>query len=333
MNRTICLAEDRQGAEIGLKLAVLSLDEFCPDLPVVMYRPDPLPAFSDWLRDFPQVRLIPHLPEGAHSWNCKPHALLPWLNSEPDSEVIWLDSDQMVTRDPRVLLEKMSPETLAISQEAPSQPDQGSRIRTEGWGFPVGRALPFSINSSVFRITHHHRQLMLRWHECLDHPEYLSWSRQPVNKRPSSHMSDQDVLGALLGSKEFEQVPIGLFVNGRDIIHCGGALAYSFSDRLRGLFLPRPTFLHAISLKPWMILGNPQLRAQRWWWWRCLHQELSEYVSWARRYESRLGEPTPWLHSSTGLGNTFRLLGFGHWALRGLPITVMATVARKLSLG
>ncbi len=47
MKTIFCLAEDRRGAEIGLKLAVLSLAEHCPDSRVVLFRPASAPGFAE----------------------------------------------------------------------------------------------------------------------------------------------------------------------------------------------------------------------------------------------------------------------------------------------
>src|SRR5262245_57517766 len=74
-----CLAEDRAAEEIGLRLALVSLHEWCPSAPVMVYRPNPTEDFRGWVRGLPNVTLIPHLPAGAFGWNCKPHAMLPLL--------------------------------------------------------------------------------------------------------------------------------------------------------------------------------------------------------------------------------------------------------------
>jgi hypothetical protein len=325
---TFCSAEDRAGAEIGLKLLILSVAEHCPDVPLVLYRPDPLPSFVTWTRKFPQIRLVEQPLPGAHQWNCKPQALLPQL-AGPDAEAVWLDSDLMLTRDPRPLFERLSPETLGITQEPPSQPNQGSRDRTLAWRMPVGRELPQTLNSCVLRVTRHHEALLVRWRELLERPDYVAIQARTVAERPVAMASDQDVLNALLGSTEFAGIPLGVFANGRDIIHSGGALAYSFGERLRGLFLPRPTILHAISVKPWMILQPDRLLPGRQAWFRRLMHEVSPYLAYARRYRNQVDEPCPWMDWHTPLGAVLRMAGFGHWALRGLPVTLAATVMKR----
>jgi hypothetical protein len=325
-----CFAEDREGAEIGLKLGILSLTEHCPGVPIVLYRPAPIPSFTAWLRQFPDVRLVSEPLSGAFSWNCKPHAMLPLLD-EAD-EVVWLDSDMMVSGDPRPLFSRLGPETLGITQEPPSHPDQGSAIRTQGWGLKIGRPRDFTLNSSALRTTHHHAPLLRRWMDLMTRPDYVQCHERPVTERPVAMKGDQDVLNALLGSDEFTELPVRVFWNGRDVIHSGGALAYPLTKRLAGLFRPMPTFVHAISLKPWMILVRGKNLPGRWWWWRQLNQEISPYVALAKRYRARTAEPMPWLDWSTPLGTVLRVSGLGHWALRGLPVTAASTFLKVSGL-
>jgi hypothetical protein len=328
---TLCSAEDRKGAEIGLKLLVLSAAEHCPDVPFLLYRPNPLPEFAKWVKRFPQVRLIGEPLTGAHQWNCKPQALLPLLTDDV-SEAVWLDSDLMLTRDPRPLFRVLPPATLGITQEPPSQPDQGSVLRTRGWSLPVGRELTQTLNSCVLRVTRQHLLLLNRWREFLERPDYIAVQAKPVTERPVPMASDQDVLNALLGSVEFASIPLGVWGNGRDVIHSGGALAYSVGERLTGLFRTRPTFFHAISVKPWMILNPRQVLPGRAWWFRRLMQEVSPYVAYAKRYRGQVEGSHGWIDWSTPLGTGLRVAGLGHWALRGLPVTVAATALKRLNL-
>ncbi|MFM7102980.1 MAG: hypothetical protein ACKO3N_17645 [Verrucomicrobiota bacterium] len=328
MNLTFCLAEDRAGAEIGLKLAILSLRRHCGQVPVVLYRPAPLPSLVRWLRGQPQVRLVTERLPGWRQWDCKPQALLPLLEQDPAGQVVWLDSDLMLAGDPRPLYDRMSPETVGITQEPPSQPHQGSELRTRGWELPVGRCLPHTLNSCMVRFTACHRPLLVRWDALLRDPRYVALAAMNVQERPPAMMSDQDVLNALLGSREFSGVPLAVFRNGREVLHSGGALAYSATERVRGLLLRKPVFLHAISLKPWMVLGHPELRG-RWGWRRKLQQEISPFVAEARAYAGQVDEPCPWLEDHTLPGRLLRLAGLGHWALRGLPVSVLAAGLRR----
>jgi hypothetical protein len=174
--------------------------------------------------------------------------------------------------------------------------------------------------------------LLTRWRELLERPDYVAIQARPVAERPLAMASDQDVLNALLGSGDFAEVPIGVFGNGRDIIHSGGALGYSFTERLRGLFLPHPTFVHAISAKPWIILEPGGREPGRRGWFRRLMHEVSPYLVHARRYRDRLDEPCRWMDWHTPLGSVLRVAGLGHWALRGMPVSAVAAVLNRLGV-
>ncbi|MFZ4647553.1 MAG: hypothetical protein ACOYNP_17490, partial [Gemmataceae bacterium] len=74
----------------------------------------------------------------------------------------------------------------------------------------------------------------------------MEFQTKPFNQRPRHMLSDQDVLFSILGSSEFADIPIRILRDGTDILHCGGALGYSFQRRIEDVFKPVPTFLHAI---------------------------------------------------------------------------------------
>jgi hypothetical protein len=329
MKTIFCLAEDRRGAEIGLKLAVLSLAEHCPGSRVVIFRPKSHANFPDWLQRFPQVELVTRPLAGANNWNCKPHALLELLpDLEADSQLVWLDSDLIVTADVRPLLARGGAGEVVVAQEPVNQPCRGTELRTRGWKLPLGRAFPDTLNSCVLRVTPRHARLLQRWHQLLGDPRYVAVSHLPAESKPAHLWGDQDVLGALLGAAEFAGLPVRVLLHGRDIVHTGGALGFTLGERLRGVFLPLPPVLHAIAGKPWVLL-RPENRAPgRFASFRRLLQETSPYVAYVRRYRSHVGEPMDWLDHRTVAGSLLKLCGFGHWALRGLPITVVATMAR-----
>lgn len=331
MTRVYCFAEDRVPEEVGLRLAVASLCHHSPTADVVVYRPNPSADFTRWVGRYPRVRVIPTLPAGANSWNCKPHTLLPLLDGGAD-EAVWLDSDLLITRDPAPLFDASPSDELVATEEAVSSLHQGSEVRTCGWGFPVGRRLPFTVNSCVVRVTRHHIPFLRRWRDCLSDPEYTAAQSRPLAERPTHLLSDQDVLTALVGSTEYVAIPVRQLRNGVDVIHCGGALGYSLKMRAGGIARPVPTFLHAIAGKPWYVL-SPEYRAAHSAWfsfYRGLLQETSPYVAAARRYRREVELPCPWMDRGTLLGRALRVTGFGHHALTGLPLTVAATTATTL---
>lgn len=326
-----CLAEDRPDCETGLRLAILGLVRHCPDTPVYAFGPPADSSFAGWVRQFPQVTHIPGAPPGADTWNCKPHALKPILG-KGYRDVVWLDSDILVTRDVRRLFRDLDDRTLLIAQEPASLPAQGTERRTKGWNLEVGRNLPFTLNSAVVRVTSYHLSLLDRWEELLGDSSYVSAQALPLGQRPLHMMSDQDVINALLGAREFADVPLHVLRSGVDIIHAGGGLGYSVLERCRGVFKRKPAFFHATAGKPWLWLGGePQWSQPDFFSWnRRLLQELSPYLTESRQYRAQLGIDSHWMSRHTGIGSLLRTLGFGHFAIRGLPVTVVASIMIRL---
>src|SRR5262249_55224798 len=156
-------------------------------------------------------------------------------------------------------------------------PHQGTAPRTHGWGLPVGRSFPVTLNSCVLRVTRAHLPLLRRWRELLDDPEYQAAQRRPFEQRALHHLSDQDVLNALVGSKEFDEFELRYLRGGVDMLHCGGSAGYSLRLRARGLLRHTPPFLHAIAGKPWVVFTDEYGRAHgpRYTRMRRLLQEVS----------------------------------------------------------
>src|SRR5437667_10639258 len=268
-----CLAEDRFDCEIGLRLAILSLDKHCSGAPVYVFRPTFDGEFAAWARRFRHVTVIPTMPAGTSGWNCKPRALN-LLLAEGYREVVWLDSDTVVTRDCRKLFTCLYESVVAVAQEAASVSWQGTERRTRGWNLPVGRRLPFTLNSCVVRMTKYHLRLLDRWIECLSIPQYLAAQNMAFEDRPLHLMGDQDVLNALIGADEFADLTIHVLGTGIDIIHAGAGRSYSVLERLRGIFRSKPTFLHAWSGKPWLWLGGALYWSQGNLFSACWHRRL-----------------------------------------------------------
>ncbi|HTS47018.1 MAG TPA: hypothetical protein VMH05_03690 [Bryobacteraceae bacterium] len=320
-----CLAEDRPDHETGLRLAILSLVKHCPGAPVYVYKPPAKSNFADWVRRFPQVVWLDHTPHHSHAWNCKPQALKPLLD-KGHRAAVWLDADLVVTRDCRPIFDRLDEPVLAVTQEPASLAYQGTAVRTRAWKLEVGRAFPFTLNSSVVRVSRHHIALLERWAEMVNDPEYIACQKMALEERPIHMASDQDVLNALAGSRDFADIPLHVFRSAVDIIHAGGALGYSAGERIRGAFRPKPTFFHATAGKPWLWLGGQPYWSQRnfFSFHRRLLQETSPYLFEVRQYRAELGEDAPWMDWRTGTGMVLRFVGFGHFALSGLPIALAA---------
>lgn len=322
--RCFCLAEDRPGAEIGIQIAILSLLHHSGPIPVRLFRPGCTAEFSAWLSQYPHVSVQTEPLPGASSWNCKPHALLTVLR-EGAQEAIWFDSDMMAARDCRPLFDECSPDTIAITQEAKSMDFQGTRRRTEAWGFPVGRELPYTLNSSIVRTTAAHIPFLEAWKNALSDPAYVAVANAPLDQRPLHLMGDQDVFNALIGHRDFASIPLRIIRSGQEIIHCGGALGYSVGERLTSL-TERPYFFHAIAGKPWVLLVPEHSQPGWFGWYRRLLQECSPYVLECRRHPEWFSQREVWLEYGTFLGRILGWLGGQHYALVGLLPAAAAAV-------
>jgi hypothetical protein len=328
---TFCLSEDRPFDEPGLRIALRSIGRHCPGSRTVVYRKDPTGDFAAWVARQPSVTLVPYSPPGASSWNCKPHALLPLLRSG-EEEVVWLDADVVLARDPRPLFAGWDELTLGICEEYAGAPHPGSEPRTRGWGFPVGRSFPRTLNSAVLRVTPAHAALLERWRVLLDDPRYRPWQARPLHERPLHAWGDQDVLNALLGSAEWAHIPVRVLRTGRDVIHCSSATSYTAAERLAGAFGPIPPIIHCQGAKPWVVLG-PGLAGPRAGVARrlALIHELSPYSAVARTFRDEIGMASGWMGYRSLAGRIARIAGLGHFALRGLPLAAAAGAAKGVA--
>ena len=118
---------------------------------------------------------------------------------------------------------------------------------------------------------------------------------------------------------------------GRDVVHTGAARSYTIGERLTGLFHSIPPFFHTQWSKPWIILAEAEAGGSH-EHFRRLVLETSPYVALAKKYRVALGSDTDtaWMDYSTVPGRIVRALGFGHFALRGLPLTAFATAREAL---
>src|SRR4051794_40776203 len=111
----VCTYEDRPAALVGLKLLLLSLRRHCPDLSAVVCAPPMDQAARSWCARFKNVQLDDDACGRSSGWNVKPSILLSLLEKGHD-EVVWLDSDIVLTADFRPLLYGSDPQTLVVSQ-------------------------------------------------------------------------------------------------------------------------------------------------------------------------------------------------------------------------
>lgn len=291
-NPVICIAENRLSCEPGVRLLIASLTHHSPTLRVELIYPGVGPDFQQWVAGHPQVRLNAHRLRGEWlAFNIKPQVMLTLLDQGYD-DVLWIDSDIIVTADVRTLYDDAAQGAMIVTEEAMcSNRYDGDARRARAWGLEIGRRLPFELNTGVIGVTAEQRPLLHHWQEVLESPQFAAALRQPWDQRPIYFMGDQEVLTALLCSKPFADVPLHILRRGRDIIQFFGPAGYTVPERIRHLLLGPPTFIHAQGHKVW--LPEPPAHSRRDRIFRA-YQRKSPYIVAARPYRSVL-EDTGWL--------------------------------------
>ncbi len=328
-SRVYCIAEDRPSAETGLRVLLVSLAAHGQGTPTILYRPESSPEFISWCRQWDWLEMIPQRPAGGFEWNCKPQALRPLLDRGFD-EAVWLDSDLMLQTPLTRVLDGLSPDTLAVTQDsrATNKGEFTLEARTRAWNWPGQRAPMDPINTCLIRVTGAHRPLLARWEATMNEPRYVEWARQPVGKRPPYFTSDQDVLMALLGGPEFGSMPLHVLPTGSAVLHCAGLRSFTWTERWRATTRGPAPLVHATTDKPWIVLSPRFGRSRRERLTQLAH-ELSPYVVAARPLRDRLGEPAPWLEFRTPLGRVLQALGWASPGLAGGPLTLAVSLTSR----
>lgn len=327
----ICTHDDRPRAQIGIKLLVLSLAEHCPDIDVLVSWPVTDPAFTNWLESQPRVQVHFDSSLIGKEWNIKPDLLLHCLDLGCE-EVIWIDSDVIVARDFRSLLNDVDEETIVVAEDFywSFYAFPGGTERAELWGLRPGRSLAWIANTGILRVTPAHRPLLRAWSKLLACPAYVKAHQRTWTTRPIHMVGDQDVLTALLTSERFSDIPIKFLHRGKDIIYDFGPAGYTPRERLGNLANPTPPFVHCTGPKPWdaprqvSLLGNPRAYYMR------VHLELADYSRVARRYRKHFDRESIAFDIETLPARVFSRMAGEHIPLRGLPIAAFHGFARRL---
>lgn len=303
--------EDRQYDTIGLKLLLLSLNKHVPGTPIDVIFPSAPDEFVQWVEKRPSISLHIGADLKRSGYNVKPSVLLQALNNNAD-EVVWLDTDIIVTRDFRQTLSRIRPETFVITEEWFGAPFQGGGHRSKAWGFETGRQLPATTNSCVVRATACHRELLSEWDKTLDVPQYREAQAAQWYERPVHLQSDQEVLAALLESTQFNTIPLHYLKRGRDVAHCFQHQGYIAHQMIYNLVSRnKPYFVHGQGAKPWRPDNTYRY-----------FLDVSAYTLSATEYREELGEPTDWLTPTTPSSKAARrLFGDNPW-LVGLPLAL-----------
>lgn len=329
MNTTVCIAEDRRACEPCLRLLLLSLQRHSPATTICLFYPPADDDFQRWLKRFPRVQLKQPTLRNGFGWNVKPQAMLQLLDAGFE-EVIWIDSDVLITQDIAPVFAAIDGGTV-VATEHPlgKEREDGQAVRARSWGLPVGRTLKAAVNSGVVRVTTAHRRLLERWWELLQSDEYQRCQRTEWRHRPLHMLSDQDVFTALLTSAEFSRVPLRILQRGKHIIQFDGIWGYTVQERLRNLVGDGPFFIHSIASKPWAQQWNTPTNAKD--YLKTVYLDVSPYTLWSRYFSADLDSDTTWMAPHHRFSSVLRVLGLGHPALTGLPLALLADMVRGAS--
>lgn len=326
--RVICVAEDRKSCEHALKLLLVSLNRHNASTSVIVFYPPADREFIDWVKTLENISVRVTWPGGAFGWNAKPHMMLALLN-EGNDEILWVDSDVLVTGDVFDTIGVLTEETLVASEECLQNQDEKNALRARLWGFLVKREFQFPLNSCVMRVTQKHAQLLVRWKELLESPKYQNAQRQPMNIRPRHMFSDQDVLTALLCSEEFHDIPVKILRRGYDIIQYYGEKGFTLVERIICMLKGMPTFVHQQGSKPWHADPHEKLKGLR-GQFVTAYLDLSPYTMVAMDLSAK--PIHAWMEARSKLSSVLRIIGLGAPPLTGLPLAVVFDLERLARL-
>lgn len=328
----VCIHEDRAEYLIGVKLAVVSLARNSPDVPIFVSCPNADVEFLSWLKRQPNASPIELKNIIGKGWNIKPSVLLQMLRTFEN--VRWIDSDIIVSDDIREHFRECDEKLLVAAQETFWGQRQGGSFRTAAWGLKPGREFNTTVNSGILRVTRYHQPLLEAWQLMLNHPAYLKAQSQPWYERPLHMIGDQEVLTGLLGSVDFQDLPIRLLRRGIDIAQCFGPAGFTPVERLRAMAGHGPTFVHAMGPKPWLRqfpapsvlkLNFKNLRN----WYQFVSLEASSYSVVASNYRNE-NLNVDWTKPRSFTGKLLWQLSFGTLETVGFPLALFDHFVRSV---
>jgi hypothetical protein len=323
----VVVYEDRSTHWTGVQLTLLSLRRHSPELDVVAYLPRIVDAQRQWVdAHVPGIDVRVEPLDTLGGWNVKPSLLLAELVAGAD-EVFWIDSDVLVARPLRPLLNQHPADALIVAADNTAAPLRKTDDRTRAWGLPVGRPLPASVNSGFLRVLPAHVGLLSEWQAMLSTSAYQLDQQRPFRNRPLHHWGDQEVLTALLGSSRAQEIVISQLRAGIEMAQSQGPRGWTATERIRASVQGGPTMVHSMGPKPWLVppisLRGTDGRGLR-WWLTDLQIRCSPYTRLAWSYREALGEHGAWLddHQSARDFNTARTCG-----LPGVPLAIATSPA------
>lgn len=183
---TICIADNRQTAEPGIRLLIASISRHSSDWPIALCIPEPSAELKSWLAGHQNVTLNGIGIEGNwNGYNIRPELLIAILKGGSES-ALWIDSDIITLSSLDSIMDDIKNGSLVLTEETMSSNHyDGDALRARTWGLPIGRKVPFQLNTGVVGVTSQHLPLLEKWKEVLESQEYISAYMQPWEKRPS----------------------------------------------------------------------------------------------------------------------------------------------------
>jgi hypothetical protein len=305
----VCTYEDRASDETGIKLLVASLGRHAPNVSLNVHVPTPSDGLARWLGKRPRVTLFTGRVPDRQGFNVKPWVLKHALDHGAES-AMWLDADVMIAGPIAPLLDSLRAEEVLAAEEFFGAKFQGGSVRTRLWELGVGRRMPATVNSCVFRATRRHTDLLDVWDGLMLRPDYQAAMARPWFERSIHMLGDQEVITAVLGASRFRDVPIRWLRRGTQIAQCNELGGYHAHERIwNALTGTRPLFLHAQGEKPWRH--------------RSMHVDVSPYTIEASRYASELDEDLEWTRPAATASTILRWIARDHISLAGLGPAVL----------
>lgn len=318
-DRVICVYEDRPECLNGLLLLLQSLRRHERGSNVVVYCPGLAAKIKRAIGPRRSEELRDRHCGIARGYTVKPSVLLELLAAGA-SQVLWIDTDIVLTDSLDSIPTLKQPGPLVVSEESYYISRSASLIRPAGWGKSARRCFPRGLNTCIVRVTQEHRQMLDTWESWMRESAYLTAQDLCWRERPPHVATDQDVLWSILGSSPFADLTLTFVRAGRDIAHCNGD-SYSVLARLKNISHGLPALVHAQSEKPWQATGKRSLRS-----------ELSPYQFAARDYMNEPEFSPDWVHEFSTMARALLKLTRNNPNLAGIPHTLVAHMARLLRL-
>lgn len=315
MNHRIdfCAYENRPSDFVALKLLALSLKRHAVESVLHLFS-SPLPAeVVEWFAARPNVVLHPEPKPQGVEWDIKPELLL-WLMDNGVDQPCWIDSDIILANQLPHSLTHAPDEALVIATAPRMLVDSDCAVRARDLGLqPRADMAETLINAGLIRFHPSHRPLLHEWKRILLSEAYQRSREMDGINRPLAFQSDESVLGGLLGSTDFADLPLAFVPESIDIAQCLRKTGYRPWPRALNTVRGTPAFVHALgSTKPWRDTD----KIYTW-------ESLSPYRFVAMAYEQDLDEEErAWLWRETPKARFLRRLFRNNPELPGLPLAL-----------